>query len=250
VEVPGRLIDLLDESAALDVGERDYERWRVTQRGVEALLERWPDQPERAARSVSARDWLQERIGGPPVLACQHDAVLLGVPPGFPASVPAQGLQGSLRAFGEALRQLHRMDPADLERRLTLDDLFTQAADRVQRGLVSTSSLRPAYRRYSPERLLELARSSIVDDGRPNAPVVTHGAASLVNLFVDGDQPTGWLRLDSLAVADRQRDLARVTKRLAEQFGGEALVIFFEAYGSEPDIRRLDAFALLDELLP
>lgn len=250
VEVPGRLIDLLDESAALDVREPHYERWRVTRQGVDAVLERWPDRPERAVRSVSARQWLQGRIGGPSVIACQHDAVLLEAPPGFPASVPAQGLQRSLRALGEALRDLHRLDPVGLEPVLTLDDLLTQAADRVQQGLISSTSFRPAYRRYSPERLLELARSSFVDDGRPNAPVVTHGAASLVNLFVEGDHATGWLRLDGFAVTDRQRDLARVTKQLAEQFGGEALVTFFDAYGTEPDIRRLDAFALLDELLP
>jgi aminoglycoside phosphotransferase len=243
--------DLVDVSAAvLEVDDAGYERWRVRTHGVDALAERWPGQPELATRALSAGGWLRERLGGPKVLAQQGDAVLLELPEGMPASVPVAGLHRSLRALGAALTELHRLDPAGLERLLSLDDLLAEATGRIERDELSSASFRPAYRRYRPERLLELATASFPGDARSGELVVTHGWPSLTNLFVAGETRTGWLRLDGLAVADRHRDLARVTKQLAEQFGGEAITVFFDAYGTVPDVRRLDAYALLDELLP
>jgi aminoglycoside phosphotransferase len=163
-----------------------------------------------------------------------------------------QGLHANetATALGQALRRLHGLPTNGSPACRTVDDLVALAAERVTSGAVSADDLRRPYARYGPAGLLDLAITSLERAGGDETPVVSHGACSADHLYVEGGRSTAWLRLDAVAVADRHLDLARLAKELADRAGPESVAALFDAYGPAPNVARLDALALLDELLP
>ncbi len=108
-------------------------------------------------------------------------------------------------------------------------------------------SLLPApYDRYDGDQLL-----AMVVDGRPatEEPVLCHGRPVLAEFMVDGGSFSGFRSLDLMVVADRHLDLAIIHQSVHLALGPEAVFRFYEAYGSDPDIVRLDHYILICHLL-
>lgn len=156
-------------------------------------------------------------------------------------------LRATIGAIAEGLRALHDSLPIA---GCPFDASFAREIDgaeaRLRVGLVDHAALRPALRRISPERLVEILRTS-PRRGEDDL-VVTHGDASMPNVLVHGGRCTGLVDLGRLGVADRHRDLADCATSLAANIGPEALPPFFDAYGIAPDPARLDQHTLLSEL--
>jgi aminoglycoside phosphotransferase len=121
----------------------------------------------------------------------------------------------------------------------------------VADGSVDPASLSPPYRRYPPDRLLELAvaaRPANADD--PADLVVVQGRPTLANTLVEHGRVTGYDDWSGLGVGDRYLDLAVVTRDLATNVSPHALGPFIASYGLDaPDLLKLDFFVLLVELL-
>jgi aminoglycoside 3'-phosphotransferase-2 len=233
----------------------DYERWRgVDADGREVLVERWAGQAERVRAAAAAAVWLDGHSSGcvARVLRIDGDSLWSIRPQGAAASAAVHRLEAAatILAAGRALRTLHEVALDQVPVRRTLDDLVELAAARVGAGMVEADELREPYVRFGPERLLALARGALERVRGEATTVVSHGACSLDHLYLDDGQPTAWLRLDALAAGDPHLDLARLAKEVADRMGPEAVPSLFDAYGVAPDMARLDALALLDELLP
>ncbi len=107
-------------------------------------------------------------------------------------------------------------------------------------GALDPTILPDPYRRYEAERLLEIWL-----EGRPGVEdlVLCHGRPDLDNLLVD-PAPVGWVGVGRLRLADRHADLAVVQYSLHRRFGPDSVFAFYEAYGTEPDLVRLDHYLL------
>ncbi len=162
-------------------------------------------------------------------------------------------LDGVVAAVARALRTLHDLDPAaaplptgwdDLERTIELEGIET---------LEPPVELAAPYDRYS---LADLR--SIWVGGRPATEdlVVCHGRATLDRFWV-ATEPNSDGRVEVTAlgdaerfrVADRHLDLAVVQQSLLAVYGFEAVVLFYEHYGTDPDMLRLDHYVLAGLLL-
>jgi aminoglycoside phosphotransferase len=149
-----------------------------------------------------------------------------------------------------ALRDLHETPVAACPFDASPAALIADAADRIDRGVVTVEQFDPPYRRYAPAQLLELVIRSRPPELGPEHLVLVQGDARLGTVrFVDGHL-TGWAGLDRAGRGDPYRDLATMAIDLAGTVGPEALGPFIDAYGLEhPDVLRLDWHVMADQLL-
>ena len=129
-----------------------------------------------------------------------------------------------------------------------VDHQLATVSARVERGAIDASRLAPAYQRYAPPRLLELLVAS-----RPAGDedlVVVHGSYGLGGVHLEHGAVTGYADVGRAGVADRYVDLAIAARELAHTISPEALGPFFVEYGIDyPDLRKIDFYVLLDELV-
>lgn len=168
--------------------------------------------------------------------------------PGVPAHRPdLHGDVGSLaEVAGVALRELHAVPvdaaPPTIER--GWDALAALAEVTVAGGLAVIDE---PYDRYTADRLLEMWRA-----GRPPTEdlVVCHGDPALPNLMANQGSFTGFVDLAGVRVADRHLDLAHAHVSVHRNLGPEAVYVFYDTYGLDPDLVSLDHYLLAKQLLP
>ncbi len=168
--------------------------------------------------------------------------------PGVPAHRPdLHGDVGSLaEVAGAALRALHALPldaaPASIER--GWNALAALAEATVASGL---GAIDEAYQRYTADELL-----SIWCAGRPPIEdlVICHGDPALPNLIAHQGVFTGFVDLGGVRIADRHLDLAHAHASIHRNLGPEAVYVFYEAYGTDPDLLRLDHYLLAKQLMP
>jgi aminoglycoside phosphotransferase len=176
-----------------------------------------------------------------------------------PASDPEYRFdpQATVAMLADALARLHALDPGGCEAlggapgetgRLTLEAVVARAEQEV--AGTGSPGLDAAYGHMEPGRLLEVLTAGAVDLGEPDASdlVLTHGAVSLSALRCHQGRALGFRGWSSAAVADRHRDLARAATVVAGSLGPMLVPELFERYGRRPDPRRLDWWALADQL--
>jgi len=166
---------------------------------------------------------------------------------GVPSHRPdLHGDVGSLaEVAGNALRELHALPvdvaPSTLE--CGWEALDAVAAANVSAGLGEVDE---PYQRYSSEQLLDLWRQ-----GRPATEdlVICHGNASLPNMIAQQGVFAGWVDLGAVRIADRHLDLAFAHDSIHRSLGPEAVYVFYDTYGQDPELLRLDHYLLARQLL-
>lgn len=157
-----------------------------------------------------------------------------------------------ITAVGAGMRLLHRL-PTDalISQQPRPDDEGRAAVAELCRRSVADGAVDPArlpapYGRYSPDELIRL----LVDGAPPRwEPVLCHGFATARRFIVDGGRFVGFDRIEAPLIADRHFDLAVIHQSVQHHFGPEAVFRFYEAYGSDPDIVRLEHHVLASHLL-
>jgi aminoglycoside phosphotransferase len=203
-----------------------------------------PDAAEEAARLT----WLAARGLAPePAGVVADDAgtwlvvpTLAGLPAHRAELHPDTGVL--VAAVARALRALHELAVDDCPFDAGWARLDAEVAATLAAGRLDPATLDPPFSRYEAGRLVELWRA-----GRPageDAPVVVHGDASLPNLLVDGDTCTGFVDVGRLGVGDRHLDLAVVHQSIQRNLGPQAVFAFYDAYGTDPDLVRLEHYRL------
>lgn len=168
---------------------------------------------------------------------------------GSPAHRPdLHGDVGSLaNAAGRTLASLHALPFPDHDLPTGWAALRDDLERSVSAGDVDDATLPEPYNRYSPTDLLAMWTESppLSDD-----LVLCHGDPSLPNFLVEQGQLTGLVDLGGMRIADRHLDLAIAHRSVQRNLGPEAVYVFYEAYGADPDMLRLDHYLLGSLLLP
>lgn len=151
--------------------------------------------------------------------------------------------------LGRHLRDLHdRLDPDACPFDGRTATLVAHARAQVAAGRVDPADFQPIHQGIAPQDLLAMVEEIAPDD--PPDLVVTHGDYCLPNVVLAPDGSlAGLVDVGLLGVGDRYRDLGIGARSVARNLGGGAVGVFIEAYGVEhPDLARLDAFVMIDEL--
>lgn len=222
--------------------------WLTETHAVKAAPAAWGHQLDNEQANAA---WLGEHVATatPLLRADKADSAwlvsqrLAGVPSHRP---DLHGDVGSLaEVAGNALRELHAVPveaaPAGLAR--GWDSIDAVAEANVASGLGEVDE---PYQRYSGEKLLDLWRQ-----GRPAIEdlVICHGNASLPNMIARQGVFAGWVDLGGVRVADRHLDLAFAHESIHRSLGPEAVYVFYDTYGMDPELLRLDHYLLARQLL-
>ena len=207
-----------------------------------------------AAEAARTR-WLSTRFPAPRIVADGGDDrvewLLAEALPGRDATAsPLAGDPARLaHQLGRILRRLHDdVDPADCPFDGRTATLLAHARAQVAAGRVDPADFQPIHRGLGPDELLAVVEQVAPDD--PADPVVTHGDYCLPNVVLtDEGELAGLVDLGLLGVGDRYRDIGIGARSIAANLGGPAVGPFVDGYGIDrPDLARIDAFVMLDEL--
>jgi aminoglycoside phosphotransferase len=224
--------------------------WRVGDRYVKFVPAGAPgpsvtDEADRLA-------WMQGRVPAPrPVVAATTDDgrgwLVTGTADGRPAHLGDRHLDPGqvVAAVAAGLRGLHALAVDECPFDAGWDRLDAEVGESLAAGRIDPAALPEPFCRYPAERLVELWRQ-----GRPppDDPVVVHGDACLPNLLVDGAAFTAMVDVGRLGVGDRHLDLAILHHSLHRNLGPQAVFGFYDAYGRDPDLARLEHYRLGDLL--
>lgn len=251
-EPPAAVVDLAGPADGWEPADptnnRLHHTWMTERHAIKAVPS--ADRADVMAAADVAR-WLGEHVSTMKVelIADQTDSSWLVTErlPGVPAHRPdLHGDVGSLaEVAGNALRELHALPldvaPTTVER--GWDALAKLAEASVAAGIDAVDE---PYQRYTPAELLDLWQK-----GRPQAEdlVICHGDPSLPNMMAHQGVFTGWVDLAEVRIADRHLDLAHAHVSVHRNLGPEAVYVFYDTYGADPDLLRLDHYLLAKQLL-
>ena len=196
--------------------------------------------------------WLAGRLPVPEVVGYEvtPDAEYLAVTrlPGVTLDHP-DALVHPLRVtelLARALRELHALPARDCPFNASLALTLRQARERLEAGQIDESDFDDERRGWTGLQVMnELLRTRPLSEDL----VVAHGDPCLSNLLMDGEYLTGFIDVGRLGLADRHADLALAYRDLTHTLGPEMAEHFLDTYGRGlVDVRRLEYYALLDEL--
>jgi len=143
-----------------------------------------------------------------------------------------------------ALRTLHALDIKNCPFDHRLDAKIALAREHLLAGLIDEEDFDDSRLGQSAAAVFEQMLAA-----RPDSEdlVVTHGDACLPNLLADNGRFSGFVDCGRLGVSDRFQDLALAAHSIAYNLGEQWLPVFFEAYGVQPDQRKIAFYQLLDE---
>ncbi len=200
----------------------------------------------------SRRAWLTEAVG-----ARSPDlAAAVGAWPSEHLRQPSVATLGARDVgllLGSALAELHALPVDECPFDASADAALSELREVVVDDRPTEPPLPEPYCRYSTVELISLVEGQLqLSPGAEEPPVVVHGDVRPGNWkIVEPPQQAAsvvFQTLDRLGRADRHLDLAVVHRHLPGVVGAEALFAFYEAYGREPDLIRLDAYVLLTTL--
>lgn len=156
-----------------------------------------------------------------------------------------------LRVLGETLQRLHHVDTSGCPFITDSDRLIEHVTARVAAGEIVIADLHEAYRRSTPERLVEHLHTMQPTPLDPGQAVLVHGSLSVRHLVVDPAMArvVGILGWEWSGLGDRLLDLAVTARSVMKSFGPEASAGLFDVYGIDAvDPLRLEFYGLTDEL--
>ncbi len=183
-----------------------------------------------------------------PLVAAAIAAVFATSSAGVPADRPDLhgDLPGLPAALGRGVARIHAAPiPVDTPRFNVLDAI----RDRLEAGLISTSSMPEPYDRYSAKELSELFEQSPGDEASAGGPTCVVGRLTLDRVLLADGEVSGIGGGGYGLVSDRHLDLAVLHHSIHTTLGAEAVFGFYEAYGSDPSLVLLDRYVIATYLL-
>ena len=160
--------------------------------------------------------------------------------------------QLTVELLADALRALHSVDPTRASDaamgKLSMGAVVLEA--RAAADCRDAPELDEAYSHMDRGRLLEVLEEGArqLAEFPPALLVVTHGSPAPATLRCEGARAVGFVDWDHAALADPHRDLAYAATAVASHLGPMLVPVLMERYGVRPDPRRLDWWALAQQL--
>jgi aminoglycoside phosphotransferase len=167
---------------------------------------------------------------------------------GYPAIRP--DLHGDLPRLavimGEALASLHAVEVADAPLPSGWNRISECISQRLAANEIDPAHLGKPYDLYAAERLVEIWQES-----QPPSEdlVVCCGRPTLEDVLIKDSALAGFTDARYAMVADRHLDLAVAQQSIHAELGSEAVFAFYEGYGLDANIVKLDHYILASRLL-
>lgn len=235
---------------------------------VWAVGDRWvwaaPPGSGRARAEADGLALLSPYVPCPEVVLYHGEWLVTTAPAGHPAAEPERQPRPDEvpSAIGAALRRLHDLDPVTAVRGIdprhggtgSSASLEARVLVALASGAIDPAALPDPYRRYGAPDLAAMVgegaeRSAAAARRAGDVAVVNHGDPVAGNWFLDGGALGGVTGLHRAGPADRHLDLAIAYRSISDHFGPEAVFGFVDAYGTDPDLIRLDHHLLVSLLV-
>jgi aminoglycoside phosphotransferase len=227
--------------------------WRI-EGNLAAHLKITPkDLQEGLGQERDALLWLFGKVPVPEILyystSKAGEYLLCSTLPGLPCSHPEmlENPELIVRIMAQGLRRIHSLPISTCPLNQRLETKLKVAERRVSLGLVDEGDFDPASYDKSASKLLLYLQSNRTQQ---EDLVVTHGDYCLPNCIVNDERLSGFVDLGRAGVADRYQDIALVVRSIRYNLDWQGWVdVFLSEYGiEEPDIVKMNYYALLDEL--
>lgn len=202
---------------------------------------------------VERLEWAQPFLPVPRVLESGSDGrkqwlITEGIPGRNGVDpVLAQHPEELVRTLASGLKRFHQAPVSECPFDFSLDRAIAHARRRVESGAVRPEEdFHPEFAHLSGAEALAL-----LERNRPESEslVVCHGDYCPPNVLIEGWDPSGFVDLGELGVADRWWDLAVATWSVTWNFGPGLEGLFLRAYGIERDQARIEYYRLLYDLV-
>lgn len=216
---------------------------------------------EKASDTAAVMQWLVGKLPAPHLLyheiADGNSWTLMSKVPGHMCCDERYMRQPTLLLEGltEAIARLWETNPKSCPRTTTVADLLTEAACRVENGLVDLENTEPetfgpgGFR--DPEHLLQWLTDHIPESNL----VLSHGDFCLPNIFMDQGRFSGFVDMDDFGIGEKWRDIALCWRSLKHNCDGHYGAYYpidpntlFAALQIKPDWDQIRFHLLLDEL--
>lgn len=234
---------------------------------VWAVGDRWvwasPPGSGRAEAEAEGLALVGAHLPCPDVVLHHGQWLVTTVPGGQPATEPERQARPDEvpSAIGAALRRLHDLDPSTVLRGVSGAQRHSRSSESLEArvlaglagGAIDPAALPDPYRRYGAAELGDMVRdgaerSTAAARRAGDVEVVNHGDPAVGNWFLDGGALATTTGLHRAGPADRHLDLAIAYRSISDHFGPEAVYGFVDAYGTDPDLIRLDHYLLVSLL--
>jgi aminoglycoside 3'-phosphotransferase II len=203
---------------------------------------------DEVAEEAARLRWLAGRVPVPNVIAYERvgdDRYLFTQAiDGVAAHAVTEQRLDAVRALADGLRLLHALDVGACPFDARLDKMMAKARANALAGRVDETDFDD----------VRLGRSALdllgeLEATRPGCEdlVVTHGDYCLPNVILRNGAVAGFIDVGRAGVADRHQDFAAAAYSIAYNYGEQFVAPFFEAYGMDPELKRIAFYQLLDE---
>lgn len=151
--------------------------------------------------------------------------------------------------IGSSLRQLHEIPEGSLSQDLVTQNwqaLDKKAIEVLESEGFDSRTLAAPYNQYSAEELAKNLLSSTPEEFKP---CLTHGNATVDNFWFKNDELVSISGLESLALRDPVWDVANLHLSIQQSLGAAVVFAFYDGYGIEPSVSKLDHSIFLINIL-
>jgi kanamycin kinase/aminoglycoside 3'-phosphotransferase-3 len=154
----------------------------------------------------------------------------------------------TVKALANGLLMLRSIDISDCPFDNRLDRKLTEALYNIENGLVDVSDWENGNNFKTPTDLYHWLL-----DNRPIEELCfTHGDFCLPNIFIDGDNVSGFIDINNGGMADKWQDIALCARSLQYNSGTansqKYIDLLFYHLGIEPNAEKIHYYIMLDEL--
>lgn len=157
--------------------------------------------------------------------------------------------ENTVRLLADGLSMLQSVDISDCPFDNTLDKKLAAALYNIENNLVDMDDFEEGNDYTSPMDLY----NRLAANRPPEDLCFTHGDYCLPNIFIDGDQVTGFIDMGRSGIADKWQDIALCVRSLGYNLRNvtekeKYINLLFEYLNMKPVWDKINYYILLDEL--